>query len=219
MNQESIQQEINLSNSENLIIEFLNMEYLSKEEFCNIKGIKIEEFDEIIFNINTSNKELYLKYSKYIQELNNQREINNLETISKIIYLIRYGVLENDKLRYFDILDYFTMTSLSFKNILELCKKKFRTEDYNYLLVFINKNRKLNLITDKNLEKILSEKNIVGVEFDSNNLPITGTGYEVTREEKLEILEELKNQNLPLFYQIYKLALNRKFNIIREKTK
>ena len=212
-------QKIDLKNSEILIIEFINGNYSTKEEFCNLKEIKIEEFDEIIFNISKSNEELYIKYLDYTQKLNNQKEINNLEKISKIIYLIKYGVLENDKLRYFDILDYFTMTNLSFSKVLELCKKNFKPEDYNYLLAFINKNRTLNLITDTNIERILSEKNIVGVEFDSNNMPIIGTGYEVSREEKIEVLEELKSQNFPLFYQLYKLALNRKFNIIHEKRK
>lgn len=210
---------IDLKNSEILIIEFINGNYSTKEEFCSLKEIKIEEFDEIIFNISKSNEELYRKYLDYIQKLNNQKEINNLEKISKMIYLIKYGVLENDKLRYFDILDYFTMTNLSFSKVLELCKKNFKPEDYNYLLAFINKNRTLNLITDTNIERILSEKNIVGVEFDSNNMPIIGTGYEVSREEKIEVLEELKSQNFPLFYQLYKLTLNRKFNIIHEKTK
>ena len=87
------------------------------------------------------------------------------------------------------------------------------------MLFFLNKNRKLTLITEKNLEKILSETNIVGIEFDSANKPILGSGYEITQEEKLEIIEKLKEQNLPLYYQVYILSLNRKFNVIRKKNK
>ena len=50
---------------------------------------------------------------------------------------------------------------------------------------------------------------IIDVEFDKNNKPIIGTGRLIKTEEKQAVINYLKENNIPLYYDCYNIALKR----------
>ena len=195
--------------SKKTVLKFVNQDLLNKESFCKVNGISVVSFDEMLSIIKTSDHTLYEKVKKREITIKDKQIEQTLQIIKKMINQIMFGI-EEENYRSFDLLDYFIATKLSFSEVLKVCKGKITEFDYDILNSFIMKNRNLTMMNDEGLKEALEEIKIFGIEFDLYNKPILGTGHLVTYDEKIEVVNDLIKSGIPLYYQVYQIALKRK---------
>ena len=73
--------------------------------------------------------------------------------------------------------------------------------------------------TEHELNTLLDERMILNAKLDKNDQYIENSGTEVTREEKLDIIETLKEKNIPVTQKIYYLAIKKAKQRQKTKTK
>jgi len=145
-------------------------------------------------------------------------EFNEIDkTINKIVKTIKEGInLPNGKHRDFDLLDYYKIINIPLNKLETILEKNIHKQE-NYLendlllMQFISQNN-CDCLNEKSIEKIYSDKHIVGVQFDKKNRPIPGTGREITKEEKQNIIFYLNENKIPLNIKTYSIAMRRYLN-------
>ncbi|MBO6195254.1 MAG: hypothetical protein J6O56_02765 [Bacilli bacterium] len=189
-----------------LYIDSIGMSYIS---FLNNNNITEEEFNNFVESVKLYDKKLYKLY----KDTKTKKEIefsdgldDELEELG--LRLIN-GYEENGKKRKFDIIDYYNITSIPLSNIVNIASKKLnRTQLYELKKIkngFMHSD-KYNSSEEK---AILEEKRIVGVQFDKNGKIIEGSGREISLDEKKNILEFLKKNNISINRMTYNAALKR----------
>ena len=202
-----------------VIMKFLKSN-LDKNEFCQREVISHQTFINYLKIFIKCNKTpLSIAKKKKLESVKAESIDNISEALIKIIDGLKNGVIENDKHYKFELLDYYRITKIPLDRILELSKRKIPKNYYPILLSFVIKHRNEILITDVNKEAILNERIILDIEFDDDNNPILDSGREITEAEKLEVLNELTSQGIPLYYRNYMIYIRRKYSKKSKKIK
>ena len=192
----------------NLISEYTNIDFSlfllpdikNIDEFCDMFHISRYEFDKYLTVLEKDNNKLYLKIKDKLNNLKKQRYAVLNNKVSFIVDSIINGIKkEDDSIREFEILDYFLNTKLDFKDFINIYNDK-DSNTLKALKTFFAKNK---LTSKININQELSGKTI----FMINNNP-----YEVTKEEKLKVINFLKDKEIPLYTKLYKQALKRYVN-------
>ena len=192
----------------NLISEYTNIDFSlfllpdikNIDEFCDMFHISRYEFDKYLTVLEKDNNKLYLKIKDKLNNLKKQRYAVLNNKVSFIVDSIINGIKkEDDSIREFEILDYFLNTKLDFKDFINIYNDK-DSNTLKALKTFFAKNK---LTSKININQELSGKTI----FMINNSP-----YEVTKEEKLKVINFLKDKEIPLYTKVYKQALKRYVN-------
>ena len=192
----------------NLISEYTNIDFSlfllpdikNIDEFCDMFHISRYEFDKYLTVLEKDNNKLYLKIKDKLNNLKKQRYAVLNNKVSFIVDSIINGIKkEDDSIREFEILDYFLNTKLDFKDFINIYNDK-DSNTLKALKTFFAKNK---LTSKININQELSGKTI----FMINNNP-----YEVTKEEKLKVINFLKDKEIPLYTKVYKQALKRYVN-------
>ena len=199
--------------STNDLIKNIYNDYLNSHELIDNIYIKYNISSSLrikYFNrLKTIDKDLYdkviLKMKK--EEENKKQEIENV--IEELTKIYERKIIDNGIERKFDLLDYFSITNLPIRDVyFELRKVSENMSLRNFL--HNNCNYDNNIESDKKL--VLEEKKIIGIEFDSFNNPVKGTGREVTMEEKNNIINYIVNNNIPFNVTTYNIAFKRYIN-------
>ena len=192
----------------NLISEYTNIDFSlfllldikNIDEFCDMFHISRYEFNKYLSVLEKDNNKLYLKIKDKLNNLKKQRYAVLNNKVSFIVDSIINGIKkEDDSIREFEILDYFLNTKLDFKDFINIYNDK-DSNTLKALKTFFAKNK---LTSKININQELSGKTI----FMINNSP-----YEVTKEEKLKVINFLKDKEIPLYTKVYKQALKRYVN-------
>lgn len=192
----------------NLISEYTNIDFSlfllpdikNIDEFCDMFHISRYEFNKYLSVLEKDNNKLYLKIKDKLNNLKKQRYAVLNNKVSFIVDSIINGIKkEDDSIREFEILDYFLNTKLDFKDFINIYNDK-DSNTLKALKTFFAKNK---LTSKININQELSGKTI----FMINNNP-----YEVTKEEKLKVINFLKDKEIPLYTKVYKQALKRYVN-------
>ncbi len=192
----------------NLISEYTNIDFSlfllpdikNIDEFCDMFHISRYEFDKYLTVLEKDNNKLYLKIKDKLNNLKKKRYAVLNNKVSFIVDSIINGIKkEDDSIREFEILDYFLNTKLDFKDFINIYNDK-DSNTLKALKTFFAKNK---LTSKININQELSGKTI----FMINNNP-----YEVTKEEKLKVINFLKDKEIPLYTKVYKQALKRYVN-------
>lgn len=192
----------------NLISEYTNIDFSlfllpdikNIDEFCDMFHISRYEFNKYLSVLEKDNNKLYLKIKDKLNNLKKQRYAVLNHKVSFIVDSIINGIKkEDDSIREFEILDYFLNTKLDFKDFINIYNDK-DSNTLKALKTFFAKNK---LTSKININQELSGKTI----FMINNNP-----YEVTKEEKLKVINFLKDKEIPLYTKVYKQALKRYVN-------
>lgn len=139
-----------------------------------------------------------------------EENINQSDDIDKIVKMIKESIeLPDGKQRKFDLLDYYQFINIPFVELQRMAQGRISKSDYRYLMYFINQNKNDYSLDAMSIKKIYEEKYVIGAEFDKNNEPITGTGREITKEEKQNILFYLTENKIPLTKKTYGIAMRR----------
>jgi len=182
----------------------------SKDNFCKKKEISSLKFDNMLNSLKETDITLYEKIKEKL--LLEQKELEKtINIIRKIIYQIKHGI-EEENYREFDLLDYYMNTKLSFKEVKTICKNYLTKEEYAIFISFTVKNRSISLTTKVTEEYLLKQEFGFRIKIDD------GSSYMhfATNDEKLEVINKLKEMEVPLYYSLFQIALQRKFTLPSE---
>lgn len=178
---------------------------LSIKDFCILYNIKNDRLNKILSLIKDKDPTLY---KKYIDKVENE-DINNynksIELLNKVIEAIK-----NNK--DFTILDYYFITNFDFKKLITLAYKQLKLEDLKIFKLFISRNRITRPFNNEDIKNLLNSKTIIGGKIDTNNNIVANSEREITKEEKMAVINFLKENNIPLYPKVYSIALNRYIN-------
>lgn len=187
LNQININLELFL-NSKKIVDELLNSEF-------NILEFAHHHIEYNVKDIKNAIKIVSLNDNTFLSKINNiinsRNSFNAYCEIDNIINLIL-----NDES--FDIIDYYNMTKLSFKDLIEYCKLYYDEETASKIKKFSNKYKETIL---HNRTKVIIEKELEGFTSIQGRL--------ITREEKEIIFSYLKERQIPINVMIYKAALKK----------
>lgn len=179
--------------------------------FCETNNIELGDFRKMVEIIRNYDPTLFEQYSSYVDEQQAKRCSFILKRGKSMIEQMNKGVMLNDgTTREFDIIDYLLATELSYNEMLDFLKKgKVPEKDIRAFRIFMNHNKVGIEWTTKEIENTLNNQHMIGIQFDSNNNIIPDSGHEVTREEKTNIMNYIKTQNIPLCSATYNCAFKR----------
>ena len=189
---------------------FLDNSIRSIKQFCQLVGITERTYYKCIKILEEVNNPLYLQIKEKIEKHNKKnKEINkSTENIISIVKQIECGVIDKDcNIRPFELLDYFLNTKLNYSEFFDIyinsndCSKSSLTAFKNFMV-----NNKISyVIADNKMAKITVDQELNGTTI----LMIDNEPYEVTREEKEEVINFLQEKEIPLYIKVYKQALRR----------
>ena len=203
------------------ISNYLNSDFENQQAFCNQNKISYNYFKYYLEIVKKNNKELYEAYRIKNEQVIRNNFDNLINLAETIINKIKYGIIENGIKRKFDLLDYYQITDIDPSSLLNILMSK-RINNWFTFLNFVKKHSYSLMLTEKRIEKILNEKEVINVEFDESGNMIPNSGYEITKEDKLAVINYLKENNIPLLEEIYYDGLKRYLNntlISEEKVK
>ena len=134
-----------------------------------------------------------------------EKDLALKNTINLIIAQIHNGVI-NEKTgekRNFDMFDYYTYTSMSLKEFMQ-ASKKLGINPTGIRTFFKSNISMFSAVTTALLPKVEVET-IMGMNYSVN-------GIAVTTEQKELIINYLKNNNIPVNVQLFRLAFKRYIN-------
>lgn len=183
-------------------------------EFCQKNQIDIIEFKKMVAIVKNYDPNLFEQYSNVTNKHKMESFNFGLQRGKSILEQLNKGVVLNDgATREFDVIDYLLTTKLSYSEMLNILKKAGIPEkDLRRFRIFTNRNKIDAEWTKKGIEDLLNAHYIIGVQLDSNNNIIPGSGHEVTKEEKTNIINYIKTQNIPLCNATYQCAFKRYTN-------
>lgn len=201
-----------LKTAEKIITSFLDNKTLSFDEFLEVKNITKETFNNYLNALKMYNKELYNRYNDSISKKEQESEDN----ISLEIKLLEEGILngyeENGLKREFDIIDYLTITKIPTTKIGKFDLSKINSKARMELHRIKNNFKYINKEDKRELKNILETTKIVGVKFDKNGSTIPGSGRTITDEEKNNLIDYLREREIPVNNGTYNALLKRYLN-------
>lgn len=195
----------------NTIKLFINSEFESAEDFCNEYNININKFKTYINIVKEQDSNLYNLYVKKTTLVKQKNYAIIISICKKIIDNIKNGVSENGEIRPFDLLDYYRITTYDRTTILKVLKD-VAPSDAKLFITFLRKYSNSILLDARKIKEILNSKQVIGIEFDKDGNPIVGSGHEITIEEKEYVINYLKDNNIPLYDDVYNITLRRYIN-------
>ena len=166
--------------------------------YCKMMGITRAEFNKNASIVREHNPELYEKYSKMANVIKASRYMALLGNVKKIINYIKYGIEEDGVRREFDILDYRSMTKLSFEEMSKFISDNnsrldLSNDDIKTIRIFIAKNRKFTAYTNRKKEVFVNSTIIMKVKIgDKEELK------EFTKDELQAVIDYLETHKLPV---------------------
>ena len=210
-----------LTKSKGIIYLYLDTDNETFLGFLNKNNISKEEFNTALSAVKLYDKELYAKYLLVRNAKNNMSTELTKNQVKELLDKLTNGYEENGEKRNFDVIDYFTITSIPASNIVSVSSKYLKPSQVSTIRKFVNFNKGFTSGSLTDEKTILSEKRIVGVKFDKWGKIIEGSGREITEEEKLFLIDYLHSNYIPVNRFTYKAALNRYLNglLVKEDVK
>ena len=201
----------NLEIAKKTINLFIESEFTNIEEYCNFNNININTFNFYIDILKEYDQKLYELYESKCTITKQRNFLLLLNIGRKILFYLKNGILENDILREFDLLDYYLLTKTDKANLLKILNQ-YESNNVYLFINFIKKYKNSKLLKEKDIKNILNSKDIINVEFDCNNNIIPNSGKEITKEEKQLVINFLKENDIPISNYTYDIALKRYLN-------
>lgn len=188
---------------------FLDDKIKSIDDFCALMNISKDCYYEYLNIIKCLDNSLYLA----IKEKNNKNrirtndEVLEVDKVVDIANQIKNGCLDvNGNTRNFELLDYFLQAKLGPGKFIDIYRKSEESDEDVVMA--------LRAFFDNN-DFFESNNNLLSINTELSSttiLLVEGSPYEVTREEKEEVINYLKEQEIPINIKIYKQALKRYLN-------
>lgn len=191
-----------------MIKNYLDGEYKDLHDYCDKIGTTVSTFQKYVGLMKKSNNSIYNEYVEF-DNVKKQAELEYKHNcIDALLSGIRNGVNENGVIREFDLLDYYSYTNIPFKELKKVACKYLNSCDLLTLSLFVSKYGNDKIIDNNSINSIFDTKDILFCEFDNNGNMIN-PGYEVTTDDKKQILTLLNEKNIPLTVKTYSLMRDR----------
>lgn len=198
-----------LPSAQKVISEFINSDSKSKQAFLNENNLDTKTFDLYLTILFEKDQTLYNKYYDKMENERDKRYAILSSKIKKMVDYIKNGIEFNDQKRDFDMIDYYLLTSIKPDMLSKIASEILNKEDIIVLRRFLGKNKNLGNVGSNEVTRILNSDVEVFCEKDKDGYSIPGTGRIITKEEKLYIIDFLKQNNIPLSTKTYNLAFKR----------
>ena len=188
---------------------FLDSNIKSVNDFCCLMGINRSDYYIYLELLKDLDNPLYLAIKE--KSHNSRKNINSeysKDNVVSIANQIKNGCFDKDgNTRKIELLDYFLQTKLSPGKFVDAyCKSEERNEDTLLAIRDFFNNNVISEFDNDCMLFITSELNGTTI-FMLNDEP-----YEVTREEKEDVINFLQERGIPLYTKVYKQALKRHIN-------
>ena len=210
------EQQILLETKIRMIEEFVKDDTITKEKYCELNQITIEDFDSIVEYCQINDLMLFEKYIDKIEKLQNQILDDLILKIKQMINYLENGIeCENGNSRTFDLIDYYELIGLDFDAFINIClseKCNLNSKELGVVKNFVKlqrNNTKSSSIARKSFFDSIKEYNC---KKDKYGKLMIGSGKRLTTEEKEEITEMFKILNIPENDTTYTLASRRYVN-------
>ncbi len=160
---------------------FLKSNY-SIARFCYQYRISLAKFKEYLRAIK-SDKNLYLKVLENIDLKEQEKEFNIKFDVYKILNDIKHNPDD------YSIIDFLPTTNYSFDEITLAADKVLSPKDAKLLRTHVSDFKEVKSFSDRQIANLLDEKFIFN---------IAGELVEITKEEKIEIINYLKENDIPI---------------------
>lgn len=199
----------------NAITHMINNFGITKESYLiNIifEYLSDYDYDEKVLEIlninNINNKNLYKDTLNLLTEDNKKKFIILVSKIKQMMCLIKNGIKTNNGTRNFDIIDFCELLRMDLMYIDRICKYcNFNSQEITTYKHFVGLNSFEN---EKSAETSFIECiHELHLKKDENNNLISGTGIILSKEEKVKIIEYLKEINAPLNHKNLTMASKR----------
>lgn len=174
----------------NLVKAYNKSQYKNYEQFCAKYKIKLPQFECAIRVTAKADKEVYEQYQNKTKIQNRKKYVNETKEILQVIDAIK----QNEK---FSLLDYYYITKRSLENLKEISKQICTIDEYNIIEQFYEKNKN---------EKTINPAVIIKAEYVINSY---GEQIELDDNTRLQIVNSLKEDNIPITPKIYLEAVRR----------
>lgn len=179
-------------------------------EYCRAICVSENSLGSMLDVLKNSNLEYdRILYGLCMKKIEEDRQIGSSDvnyTARIISYFVLNGVITDDGVRDFDLIDFYSLTDLSIKEIGMSCQKILQRDDYIKVKKFLNVSDNLNR-TLMNSKKAVDFDIEFDCKKDSDGFPIVGTGRRLTEEERGRILDLFSEYNIPLY--LFKIAIDR----------
>ena len=132
-----------------------------------------------------------------------QNSILLKNSAKSIIDKIKNGIpLENGTIKDFTIIDYYRSTDMNMEELFDFIKADLTVDEIRAFKRFYSKNINGQIWKERNIDNYFNNTTVtIGFEFDENNNIIPNSGHTLTLEEKVFIINFLKELNIPICQQ------------------
>lgn len=178
-----------------IITRFINSQYADPDNYITINRINRKKFEKALQVLMDNNHPTYVEYCKKIKKIAEKVDLD------KIVEYIKEGITEDGKkIRDFDIVDFYILSSVSTQEAKRLAYKELSYNDYLLISNFHKKYSGDREITETTLKDHLKMNIIIIVD---------GIQYIASDDDKRAALLELQENKIPLTHYTYKIMLKR----------
>lgn len=184
-----------------MVLDYIDGDYKDLDDFIMKKQLRKQQFTELLSIVKYYDNALY---QKYIEDKNNEKNLSEQIQIQEIKYIINL-IADGIDGRSFKLVDYYDLTTMPIDYFFGYAnaywkKKILSSNEYSVALKFWKKyGNKLTISEDM----VMKEKMEINCIKDKDGFPIPNTGYVVTDEDKVKILEIIREKGYPLYNSIY----------------
>ena len=199
----------NIKKANNVISSFVSSDTYDVAKYCHQSKIDINTFNLYLNIVKENNDNLYNQYVYKCTTIKHRNFIFMLSIAKTLINYLKNGIKENENTREFNLLDYYLLTNINQNTMLDFLNK-YEKDDAYLFNQFIEKYKDSKLLTPIDIKNILNEKDYIYNYIDKDNDFILNN--EITKDDKLIVLDYLKEHNIPLLDVMYKIALKKYLN-------
>lgn len=209
--QEEAKYKEKLNKIKNIVLDFTLSNYDNSDDYCKEINIAPRTFSSYLLFIKQNDEETYDKYLYYQEKINRDKFTRVYTGWKTVINGLKNGVIENGKVREFDIVDYYDAVKVNIDELVKILKNSGNIdyEDIITLKLFASKNKLGKKLSDKAIEQIYQMEEEINLKKDSNGYLIPNTGRIITKEEKELVINYLIDNKIPLYSGIYAIALKK----------
>jgi len=195
--------------------EFLETKNENLQEFLESKGYSKWKIQKYLELLKIQNNVLYQKWIEKVETKRSQRFAILCQRCQLILNYLKSGIVIDNEIRQFDLIDYYQLFSYDFATFLRIYKEKMSKSE-----IILTKKFMAKYETDKPIswDDILNWKIEYDFEKDKKGFPIAGTGKILSEEEKRYIVNILKENKIPVTVATFNLARQRNRSHTLENT-
>lgn len=199
--------QVKLLNAITEIDKMIQADFIMIEQYAKENNLDAKYLKECLKIIEINDKPLYDIYVDKLRVIEfGQQQING-DSIVHVIAGIKNGIkIDEDKTRPYDLIDYYLHTKMSFEEIIYVAKHICTSDEFRILKTF-------------------TSLNYHGGKFDKEaalNIKVAISGREITKEDKLAVIDFIESNEIPLCSKTYTVVLTRFLNnnmVNKEKNK